>query len=254
MAIIVNLIKQYQAWIYGICALVAFWYLRVAIISRRERREAMFNLERETALNRTYGAWAVAALLVIVMGGVYLLSTVVSDAVQPLVEALNQTPTPQLAAAPGEPTFTPTLPVSDLPTPTVTPTKAPTTRPRPTPRQQPTPDAMPTATRPRVQAPRCPDPRAVISSPGLQAEVSGFTPIIGTAAHENFQFYKLEYGVGENPGAWSYFDGGERPVQGGQLGTLNASALAPGQYSIRIVVVDTSGNFPAPCQTTIVIR
>ena len=79
-------------------------------------------------------------------------------------------------------------------------------------------------------------------------------PIIGTATHENFQFYKLEYGAGANPAVWSYFDGGDRPVQGDRLGTLNAGALAPGTYSIRIVVVDVSGNFPQPCQTTIVIR
>jgi len=51
-----------------------------------------------------------------------------------------------------------------------------------------------------------------------------------------------------------YFDGGDRPVKGAQLGTLNAGALAPGTYSVRIVVVDASGNFPPPCQTTIVIR
>jgi len=94
----------------------------------------------------------------------------------------------------------------------------------------------------------------VITSPGISALVSGMVPIIGTATHERFQFYKLEYGAGANPAVWSYFDGGDRPVTGAQLGTLNAGALAPGTYSIRVVVVDASGNFPAPCQTTIVIR
>jgi hypothetical protein len=43
-------------------------------------------------------------------------------------------------------------------------------------------------------------------------------------------------------------------VQSGQLGTLNAGALPPGIYSVRVVVVDATGNFPVPCQTTIVIR
>jgi hypothetical protein len=84
--------------------------------------------------------------------------------------------------------------------------------------------------------------------------VSGMVPIIGTAEHENFKFYKLESGVGADPSVWSYFAGGDRPVKGAQLGTLNAGALAPGTYSVRIVVVDASGNFPPPCQTTIVIR
>ena len=79
-------------------------------------------------------------------------------------------------------------------------------------------------------------------------------PVFGRAVHENFNFYKLEYGIGANPNNWSYFDGGERPVQDGQLGTLNAGALPPGTYSIRVVVVDATGNFPKPCETVIVIR
>jgi hypothetical protein len=43
-------------------------------------------------------------------------------------------------------------------------------------------------------------------------------------------------------------------VQGGRLGTLNASALAPGTYAIRVVVVDKTGNFVEPCQTVVIIR
>jgi hypothetical protein len=76
--------------------------------------------------------------------------------------------------------------------------------------------------------------------------------IVGTAVHDNFDYYKLEYGAGASPDVWSYFDGGEAPVQGGRLGTL--SVLPPGTYSIRVVVVDASGNFPQPCQTTITFR
>ena len=249
MAIVVDLIKNYSPWVYGVCALVALWYLRAALAARKERRNAMFALERETALNRTYGTWAVAAVLILVMGTVYLLSTVVSDAVQPLVERIDQPSTPQVGAA-GAPTITPTLPVSELATPTSTATP----RPRPTRRPEPTPLPQPSATLVLVRSPSCPDARAVITAPGMEAVVAGMVPIVGTAAHENFQFYKLEYGAGATPRAWSYFDGGEKPVQGGRLGTLNAGALAPGEYSIRIVVVDSSGNFPTPCQTTIVIR
>ena len=251
MAIIVDLIRNYAPWAYGACALVALWYLRVALLARRERRLSVFALERETALSRTYSAWAVALSLIAVMGVVYFISTVVSDAVQPLVVETDRSATPQVVATGGEPTITPTLPISELVTPTVTATP----RPQPTVRpQQPTPVLEPTPTPILVRSPRCPDARAVITAPSLDAVVSGMVPIVGTAVHEAFTFYKLEYGAGATPNSWSYFDGGERPVQGGQLGTLNAAALAPGTYSVRIVVVDTSGNFPAPCQTTILIR
>jgi hypothetical protein len=248
MAFVVDLIKSYSPWVYGVCALVALWYLRAALMARKERRNAVFALERETALNRTYGVWAIAAALLLIMGGVYFVSTVVSDAVQPLVGERALPGAPQgIVVAAGKRCST--LPISGLghrrrrrrpvrPIASTTAIQLP----------------LPTATLVLVQAPRCPDARAVITSPGIDAAVSGMVPIMGTAQHEGFQFYKLEYGIGANPSSWSYFDGGERPVQGGQLGTLNAGALPPGSYSVRIVVVDATGNFPVPCQTTVVIR
>ena len=245
MAVVINLIKEYAPWIYGACALVALWYLRVAFLARRERRYAVFSLEREAAMNRTYGAWTVAIALLVVMGLVYLTSTVVMEAVKPLAgEIMNPTP---IVVTPSRPT--PTLPV-----PEATPTDVPTPRPRPTLRPQPTVGMTATAASPAVQAPRCSDVRAAISSPGINAAVSGMVPILGTAIHPQFQYYKLEYGAGPNPSVWSYFDGGDRAVQAGRLGTLNTDALAPGTYAIRIVVVDKTGNFVDPCQTVVVIR
>jgi hypothetical protein len=224
MAIVIDFVRRLAPWVYGACALMALWYLRAVILARRERRYAVFKLERETALNRVYSAWLAAIVIIMVMGLTYVLSTTVSDAVQPLITEGQPTPTPTGAVLIGAVDITPTLPL---------------------PENTPTPGAV---------RPRCPDPRAVITSPGINAQVSGMMPIIGTAEHENFKFYKLESGVGTDPSVWSYFDGGDRPVQGARLGTLNAGALAPGTYSVRIVVVDASGNFPPPCQTTIVIR
>jgi len=245
MTVVINLIREYAPWIYGVCALIALWYLRVAILARAERRYAVFALERETALNRTYGAWTAAIALGVVMGLVYLTSTLVSEAVRPIAEEIS-TPTP-IVVTPSRPT--PTLPV-----PEVTPTETPTPRPRPTLRPQPTVGLTATSA-PLVQSPRCGDPRAVISSPGLNATVSGMTPIFGTAMHERLQYYKLEYGAGANPAVWSYFDGGDQSVKNGRLGTLNAGALAPGVYAIRVIVVDKTGNFvDPPCQTVVVVR
>lgn len=248
MAIVVDFIKNYAPWIYGACALLALWYLRVAFSARRERRHAVFTLEREAAMNRIYGAWTAAIVLLIVMGLVYLLSTVVSEAVEPLVKEARLPSTPQVVVG-STPTISPTLPVSET-----APTTTPTPRPRPTRRPEPTPAPPPTSEKPLAQAPRCPDPRAVITSPGMNAGVSGMVPVFGTAEHASFKYYKLEYAIGTNSKNWSYFDGGEAPVHDGRLGTLNAGALPPGTYSIRVVVVDNTGNFPPPCETVIEIR
>jgi hypothetical protein len=248
MAIVIDFIRRLAPWVYGACALLALWYLRLVIVARRERRYAVFNLEREAAMNRVYGAWLAAIAISAVMGLTYVLSTVVSDAVRPLVSEEQPTPTPTGTALVEAAYITPTLPL-----PETTPTSTVPRRPRPTARPQPTAPPANTPT-PGPVRPRCPDPRAVITSPGINAQVSGMVPILGSATHDDFQFYKLESGAGADPAVWSYFDGGDRPVRGGQLGTLNAGALAPGTYSVRIVVVDASGNFPPPCQTTIVIR
>ena len=134
MAIVVDFIRRLAPWVYAACALAALWYLRVVILARRERRYAVFNLEREQALNRVYGAWGGAFLLILVMGATYLLSTVVSDAVRPLiVQGDPLTPTPTATVAGIAPNITPTLPLPDT-----TPTHTPTRRPRPTARPQPT--------------------------------------------------------------------------------------------------------------------
>jgi hypothetical protein len=253
MAVVIDLIREFSPWIYGACAIVALWYLRVVLVARRERRSATFALEREQALNRVFGAWGAAFGIILVMGAVYAVSTVVFRAVEPQLTADQPTATPAFAvAAAGTPTATPTLPEPDVTaTPTATakparPTRRPTNTPAPT---QPTPVATPA---PQVQRPRCPTGNAVISSPGVGEVFSGPVAIFGTANIENFQFYKLEYGAGENPAVWSYFGGGDSPVVNGRLGTLNV--LPPGAYSVRVVAVDQSGNFPLPCQTTITFR
>ena len=134
MAIVIDFVRRLAPWVYGACVLMALWYLRVVILARRERRYAVFKLERETALNRVYSAWLAAIVIIMVMGVTYVLSTTVSDAVQPLITEGQPTPTPTGAALVGAADITPTLPL-----PETTPTSTATRRPRPTARPQPTP-------------------------------------------------------------------------------------------------------------------
>ena len=100
----------------------------------------------------------------------------------------------------------------------------------------------------------CTDQRAVIASPGNGAHVSGWVTFTGNATHENFKFYKLEYGAGSNPSDWHWFFGGEWPIWHGTLGALNTDILPSGVYSIRVTVVDRTSNYPPPCQVTIQVR
>lgn len=101
----------------------------------------------------------------------------------------------------------------------------------------------------------CADLRAAITSPGVGQPLSGVVPIIGTASHEAFQYYKLEYAPGADAaGGYVYFDGGNQAVVGGQLGSFNTTALPNGPFTLQIVVVDQTGNFPPPCRVTVTLQ
>lgn len=154
-------------------------------------------------------------------------------------------PTPAAAVIPPTPAPTPIPPTPVPPTP-IPPTPIPPTPIPPPPTDTPV---------PLVVAPVCPDSRAIITTPGEGQIVSGAVEITGSATHESFQFYKLEYAAGANATqGWAYFDGGNSPVAQGRLGALNTPSLANGQYTLQLVVVDLSANFPPPCRVNITIQ
>lgn len=103
-------------------------------------------------------------------------------------------------------------------------------------------------------APACTDQRVAITAPPQNAHVSGWVTFTGNATHENFSFYKLEYGAGSNPNTWSWFFGSQWPVWQGTLGGLNTDILPAGTYTIRLTVVDKTSNYPPPCQVTVRVR
>jgi hypothetical protein len=103
--------------------------------------------------------------------------------------------------------------------------------------------------------PYCSDPNVCISSPGSNQTVSGAIGIYGTAMHGSFQFYKVEYGVGEEPGGWSSIgDTISTPVSGGLLMSLDTRAFPNGVYWLRLTVVDVTGNYPPPHRVRVVIE
>ena len=97
----------------------------------------------------------------------------------------------------------------------------------------------------------------MITAPGVNQVVSGTVPIHGIAEHTNFDYYKLEYAVGANANEaaeYRYFAGGSKQVNNGLLGTLDSRALPNRAYTLRLSVVDTTGNFPPPCQVTVLVQ
>jgi hypothetical protein len=256
MAIVIKLIGDYAPYAYGVAAIIALFLLRAAIIARRDRLQATFSLEREAARNREFRIMSIALILLGSMGGIYGLNRYVVPNVDiPYPPTSIPTPlfVPTLTPSPAPPTDTPTprpvvivqatLPAASADVPTPTPLGE-----RPTPATE-----APTATpQPAAQPlPACGNPNARLTAPRVGASVSGVIAVTGTAAIDGFQFYKVELGVGSNPGDWSFLFSRETPVTNGSLGQVDTNPLPAGTYSLRLVVVDQTGNFPEPCQTVI---
>lgn len=87
------------------------------------------------------------------------------------------------------------------------------------------------------------------STPSAGSRVSGSLVLTGTADGRNsgsaipFSFYKVEVGVGSNPTDWCVINLSHTPVSEGVLATWDTSGLPKGDYSLRLVVVDQSGNY-----------
>jgi hypothetical protein len=85
---------------------------------------------------------------------------------------------------------------------------------------------------------------ATISVPAPHAELRGSVTVRGTAIADDFQFYKLEFGPGDSPPRWSVIGGLHNiRVTNGTLGTWDVGALPPGAYTLKLTVVDNTGNF-----------
>ncbi len=253
MGFLIQYLADAAPWIYFLCGLAALIQLYRTWQVRAERRQAIFSLERDKAVNDLYDIFVRAIGILVVMGITYFVSNTLSTAVEPIV-ARTLNPTPQAAALLPTPTNTP-LPATI--TPTITPTalsQAVTAAETPVAAAAAPPTATPVPA-PAVAPALCPDARASIVSPGNGALVGGVVSLVGTAQHDHLDYYKLEYAHGSDASqGFSYFDGGQSQVVGGLLGLFNSPAYANGVYTLRLVVVDTSGNYPLPCRVTITVQ
>ncbi|GAB4477690.1 MAG: hypothetical protein Kow00124_21170 [Anaerolineae bacterium] len=147
----------------------------------------------------------------------------------------------------GEVIYVP--PVTPVGSATPIPTAAPGSPAAPTPTEA---DPTPEPTQPPTQSATdgaCTNPDSMITSPPVGAVLSGTQEFYGSAVHPNFSFYKLEIrreGT-TTPADFVTFHTGYSQVSNGLLGMLSTEAFENGQYWIRLVVVDSTGNYPERC-------
>jgi hypothetical protein len=241
MEAVLRLIADYQWWIYGVFGLILLFYLRRAIVARREGARSIFKLEQEQARGRYGRSVVMSALVLMIIAIVFGTSTFLLPALDRPVDV----PTPTVTSGPlVEATLTPT-PLPPTSTPTATATQVLPTRPvRPTA----TSEVNATET-PVVRPANCPNPNVRITSPGVNQVLSGNVAIRGTADIANFQYYKIEVGAGANPrdNEWTVVGQLRRTaVNNGLLETFNSAAYPAGVYQ--------TGNYPDPCRVTVTVR
>lgn len=87
-----------------------------------------------------------------------------------------------------------------------------------------------------IQAPPV-NPNVNITLPALFAEVNGLVQIVGTAAGDDFAYYRVQVGKGLNPQEWIQVGGDvSTPVVDGLLAEWDTSELR-GLYAIQLSVV-----------------
>jgi hypothetical protein len=143
----------------------------------------------------------------------------------------------RLSVPPTNPIYSPTpRPTREVPIATMIP---------PT-RVAATPDATGTQT---ATDGACTNPDSVISAPGVGAVLRDVVAFRGSARLPNFSFYKLEIRPEGTSTASGFITFVTRSTQvsNGVLGELNTAAFPNGGYWIRLVVVDTTSNYPERC-------
>lgn len=81
-----------------------------------------------------------------------------------------------------------------------------------------------------------------ITRPEQNETVTGTVDVRGSATHDDFAYYQLEYSACGR--SWTPIGEArrERQVHAGVLGRWDARQVPPGPYQLRLSVVDTMGN------------
>lgn len=105
----------------------------------------------------------------------------------------------------------------------------------------------------RLPTEGCSVPASSLSSPSVGQHLSGSFTVTGTAALDNFQYYKLEVRP-DFTNVYNFYSRSDVPVMNGVLGNVNADLFDDGLYWVRLVVVDKTGNFIEPCAIPVIFE
>ena len=211
--------KEYEIWIYVILGIWGLWQIRKFGMSWEELRGSAFGMERDLAQMRLNQAATQLILILIMATAEFFLVSFIA----PAVPGVSPLPTATLNLL-----ATPTTALTDI---------------APGGEQTPVETVVPVEL---VSSEGCVVGSVFIDEPLTGAQVSGVVTLKGTASISNFGFYKYEIA---RPGdtVWLSINAGEKPVQADILGDWVTDVLDPGDYLLRLVVVDNQGTALPAC-------
>ena len=215
--------RTYEMWMYVILILAGLIYIRKFILAWEELRRAAFGLERESAQSHLNQAAGMLVLLFVIAVAIFIVVTFIEPAFPAALP--QQSPVIDLTSSPGS-----TLEGEVLQEETDLPTDI----------------GIPSTAASEVAGEGCIPGQIMLTEPVEGAEISGLVVIKGTADVQNFGFYKYE---AARPGetVWQTIQAGREIVQDGELGQWDTRTMAPGEYMLRLVIVDNQGENLEPC-------
>jgi hypothetical protein len=216
MEVVYRFLATYEGLIYILLALGGLFAFRWLWKSWRELHASVFGLEREFAMRRLSQALAVSLLILILFfGELFLASFIVptlpsSDLLAtPTMDFLSQTE----SALSGSPSASSS---AFTPVPSTNSTSG------------------------------CIPDQLALTAPEPGQDVSGTVTLVGTVDIANFGFYKYEVSP-QGTETWATISAGRELVRNGELGLWDTSTLTPGDYQLRLLVVDSQGQSYPPC-------
>ncbi len=209
---------EYHVGIFVVLGVGFLIYLRRFINGLQEWQKSVFGLERELAKRILVSASTGIILLLLLFVGEFLMVTVVG---------------PQMPAVKSG--VTPTIDSFALPTETRFAEAENTTT------------NIPTASIEQESlVSECIEDMVEIISPTNGEKISGTVELIGSVNVENFGSYKYEYST-TGPINWITIAAGDQLKLDESLGFWYTSALTPGDYFLRLVPLDNTGEDLTPC-------
>lgn len=209
-------LEKYEILIYIVLAIGAMFSFRWLFRSWREWRVAVFSLEREFSARRLGRSALISAMLVVFSCIEFFMASFV---------------------IPGLPAdffiATSTLDLISTPTGTLSPELMTQFASQPQGAAQP-------------NAAGCTPGQIDLSYPAPGDEIKGVVELTGTVNIPNFGFYKYEVAPNGSD-SWATIAAGRVVVIEGPLGRWDTTALTPGDYQLRVVVIDNQGTALPPC-------